>query len=252
MVIDDGIATVTIQRPEARNALSVAVANGLSRAWSDIAARDDVLVVILTSSDCGTFCAGLDLKEAARLREAGTDILDAIDDPFQKRMTELAVPVIAAMTGHVIAGGMMLSLNCDLRVGMAGTKLGITEVRVGRGSPWAVPLLWMLPQPILSQLLLTGELMPIERLADLGFVNFVEADPDAVRARARQLARTICEGAPLSVQAAKAMVRSAADRGRAAALDDAVRLYESVYASEDAEEGPRAFAEKRAPRWKGR
>ncbi len=251
-VVEDGIATLSIERPAARNALNVAVANGLTSALSEIEARDDVRVVILTSSDCGTFCAGLDLKEAARLRAAGDDILTQMKDPFQHRLANLRVPVIAAMTGHVIAGGMMLSLQCDLRVAMAGTEVGITEVRVGRGSPWAAPLLWMLPQPILSQLLLTGDLMSIERLADLGFINFVEADADAVRRRARDLAERIRDNAPLSVEAAKAMMRLAADSGRAAALEQAEALYQPVYASEDAVEGPLAFAEARKPHWKGR
>jgi len=250
--VEEGIATVTINRPAARNALSLEVMAGLSRAWQEIDARDDIRVAILTSADCGTFCAGLDLKEAAQCRAAGTDILSRVEDPYQDRMRALRVPVIAAMTGHVLAGGMMLSLNCDLRVGMAGTRVGITEVKVGRGSPWAVPLLWMLPQPVLSQLMLTGETLAIERLQELGFVNFVEADADAVRARAEQLAATIAEAAPLSVQAGKAALRAGTDLGCAAGLAQAHRLYAPVYDSDDAREGPLAFAEKRTPKWKGR
>ena len=78
----------------------------------------------------------------------------------------------------------MLTLNCDLRVGLKGTKVGITEVKIGRGSPWAAPALSMLPQPILMEILLTGDLMPIERLHDYGFTNYLEDTPDAVRARA--------------------------------------------------------------------
>jgi len=249
--IEDGIATVTINRPAARNALSVEVVTGLSRAWQEIDSRADVRVAILTSTDCGTFCAGLDLKEAARLRDQGTDILTLIDDPYQRCMRGLRVPLIAAMTGHVLAGGMMLSLNCDLRIGVAGTQVGITEVRVGRGSPWAVPLLWMLPQPIVSQMLLTGETLPIERLAELGFVNYLEADPDAVRARAARVAAVIRDNAPLSVQAGKAALLAAADLGCTAGLAEADRIYEPVYASDDAREGPLAFAQKRKPQWKG-
>jgi enoyl-CoA hydratase/carnithine racemase len=147
---------------------------------------------------------------------------------------------------------MMLSLNCDLRVGLAGTRVGITEVKVGRGSPWAVPLLWMLPQPVVSELLLTGETMPIERLCELGFVNAIEPTPDSVRARAQTLAETIRDNAPLSVEAAKASLRSASDLGCAAGLAMAEQLYRKVYDSEDAQEGPLAFSEKRKPEWKGR
>ena len=106
---------------------------------------------------------------------------------------------IAAMTGHFAAGGMVLSLNSDLRVGLAGTKGGITEAKLGRGSPWAVPMLWLLPQPLLMELTLTGELLEVERFHALGFVNYVEPTPDAVRQRACQLAARIRDNAPLIV-----------------------------------------------------
>jgi enoyl-CoA hydratase len=156
------------------------------------------------------------------------------------------------MTGSLMAGGMMLTLNCDLRVGLKGTKGGITEVKVGRGSPWAAPALSMLPQPILMEIVLTGDLIPIERLHDYGFTNYLEDTPDAVRARARQLADRVAAGAPLSVVAAKASVRATMDLGCAGGLQEGMRLHEVVYASQDAIEGPRAFAEKRAPVWQGK
>jgi enoyl-CoA hydratase/carnithine racemase len=87
-------------------------------------------------------------------------------------------PIIAAMTGSLMAGGMMLALKADLRVGLRGTRAGITEVKMGRGTPWAVPMLWMLPQPLLMELVLTGETLPIERLAEHGFLNYLEDTPD--------------------------------------------------------------------------
>lgn len=252
-VVDDGIATITLNRPERRNALSVALNNRLTALWEEIDTRPEIRAVILTSADCGTFCAGMDLKEAAQIkRDEGVDVLSKVRDPFHTRMRRLKAPIIAAMTGHLAAGGMLLSLNCDLRVGLAGTRAGITEVKVGRGSPWAMPLVWMLPQPFLMEMILTGELLPIERFHEFGFVNYLEADPDAVRARARKLAETICEGAPLSVAAGKASVLTAMSAGCDAGLLMANRIYQDAYASQDAQEGPRAFAEKRKPDWKGR
>ncbi|MGN6115136.1 MAG: enoyl-CoA hydratase-related protein, partial [Nitrobacter sp.] len=152
----------------------------------------------------------------------------------------------------LMAGGMLLAIKSDLRVGLRGTRAGITEVKMGRGSPWAVPLLWMLPQPLVMELVLTGETMPIERLAEHGFLNYLEETPDAVRARALQLARGIVEGAPLSVKAAKASVLAAMDLGCAEGLVEAARLHVETYASLDAIEGPKAFAEKRKPVWQGR
>ena len=151
--VDAQIATVTLNRPERRNALSIAAANRLYDIPEEIDGRSDIRAVILTGADCGTFCAGMDLKEAAEIKATrGVDVLTLIKDPFHERMRAVCKPIIAAMTGHFTAGGMMLSLNADLRVGVAGTSGGITEARLGRGSPWAMPLLWMLPQPMLMEM----------------------------------------------------------------------------------------------------
>lgn len=251
--LKDGILTVTIDRPERRNALSVAISNALTEQWERIDRDDAVRVVILTSADCGTFCAGMDLKEAAEIAETqGIDVLTQIRDPHHSRMLGVRKPLIAAMTGHFAAGGMMLSLNCDLRVGLAGTHGGITESKLGRGSPWAMPLVWKLPEAILKELTLCGEMMPVERFAQLGFVNAVEATPDAVRARALSWAQRIRDNAPLSVMAAKASIDATMSLGLEAGLRNAKEIYATVYASEDAQEGPRAFREGRAPRWLGR
>lgn len=251
--VDDGVATVTLNRPAQRNALSLAAIEGLYNCWEQIDKDPSIRVVILTSADCGTFCAGMDLKEASRIMtETGKDILYFSKDPFASRMRRVRVPIIAAMTGHLMAGGMLMSLNCDLRVGLANTRVGITETKIGRGSPWAIPLLWQLPQPILMEMTLTAELMPIERLAALGFVNYVEETPDAVRARAQRLAATIRDNAPLSVIAGKRALLTAMSVGCDAGLEAAWHIYRTAYESEDAKEGPRAFSEKRAPRWTGK
>ena len=227
----DGIATITLNRPEARNALSVGASNRLHEIWEAIDRSASIRAVILTSADCGTFCAGMDLKEAARIKqERGEDVLTLIKDPMHQRMRRVRQPIVAAMTGHATAGGVLLSLNADLRVGLAGTRLGITEAKMGRGSPWAVPLVSMMPQPILMELVLTGELMPIERFQALGFVNYVEATPDAVRERARALAASIRDNAPLSVMAAKQAVLAAMNLGCDEAFERAMAIYEPVYA----------------------
>jgi len=250
--VQAGIATITINRPTQRNALSIAVCERLLDLWDEIDRDDEVRVVILTSADCGVFSAGMDLKEAARVRvESGKDMLQMLRDPFHQRMRKLSKPIVAAMTGHFTAGGMVLAANSDIRIGMAGTRGGISEAKVGRGSPWGVPMLWMLPQPFLLELMLTGEMHPIERFYELGFVNYIEATPDEVRERAFAVAGTIAANAPLTVWAAKKSVGAAMDLGCEAGLEAACRYHERVYASADAIEGPRAFAEKRAPRWTG-
>lgn len=251
--LEGGIATVTIDRPERRNALSIEAMNALSDIWERVEADTAVRVVILTSTDCGVFCAGLDLKQASEIRARdGVDILSLMRDPTQSGMRTVSKPIIAAMTGSLMAGGMLLAIQSDLRVGLRGTRAGITEVRMGRGTPWAIPLLWMIPQSLLMELVLTGETMPIEQLAEFGFTNYLEDTPDAVRARARELAVKIVEGAPLSVKAAKASIMAGMDLGCAQGLIKARELHVEAYASLDAIEGPRAFAEKRKPVWQGR
>ncbi len=251
--VKDGIATVFINRPERKNAISIAVGDGLSEAWQKIDQDNAIRVAVLTSADCGVFSAGMDLKEAAEVRQKeGVDILTKLRDPFHKSMRKCRKPIIAAMTGSLMAGGMMLALNSDLRVGLKGTEVSITEVKRGRGSPWAAPGLTMLPQPILMEIVLTGDSFPIERLHGYGFTNYLEDTPDAVRARAYDLAQRIVSAAPLSVIAAKGTVRATMDLGCEKGMEEGMRLHEVVYASQDAIEGPRAFAEKRAPVWQGR
>ncbi|UOA17204.1 enoyl-CoA hydratase/isomerase family protein [Sulfitobacter dubius] len=251
--IEGHIATVSINRPERRNALSIEAANRLHDIWEEIDANSDIRVAILTSAQCGTFCAGMDLKQAAQIKaEKGVDILSLIRDPFHQRMRRVNVPIIAAMTGHFAAGGFMLMLNSDIRVGLADTSGGVTEVKRGRGSPWAVPVLWQLPQPFVMELLLTGDSVPVERFRELGFVNHVENSPEQVMERARAIAANIASNAPLSVKAAKLSTVRALSLGCEAGLEEANAIYETVYASEDAQEGPRAFSEKREPVWQGR
>ena len=249
----DGIATVRLNRPERRNALATSMVNRLHDIWCEVDADDEIRAVIFCAAPCPTFCAGMDLKEASEIkRETGKDVLGFLKDPFHERMRDVKKPIIGALTGDLMAGGMLLSLNCDLRVALRGTRVGITEVKVGRGSPWGVPLLWMIPQAILMELTLTGNLLPVEQLHDYGFTNYLEDDYDAVLSRAQQLAETIRDNAPLSVEAGKQSIFSAANLGAKAGLVEAKKIYEKVYSSEDGIEGPLAFAEKRKPVWKGR
>ncbi|MGQ0700198.1 MAG: enoyl-CoA hydratase/isomerase family protein [Panacagrimonas sp.] len=251
--VEDGIATVTLNRPERRNALSPKLTHLLADAWTRIDTDPAVRVAIVTGTYCGTFCAGMDLREGARLKaETGKDILEFFTDLRNDGLRKVRKPLIAAINGHFPAGGMMLSLNCDLRVGLAGTRGGITEVKVGRGSPWAVPLLWMMPQAQLMETVLTGDMIPAERLYEVGFLNYLEQTNEAVQARALELARKIADAAPLSVMAGKKVLKDATTLGCDPGLKAAWDHYDHVYASEDAIEGPKAFAEKRKPIWKGR
>ena len=164
---------------------------------------------------------------------------------------QVTKPVIAAVNGLAYAGGWLFAQMCDLCIAADHAVFGITEAKVGRGMPWAAPLTRMLPQRIVMELLLTGQPLTAQRAYELGYVNAVVPLAE-LRAKAMEMARTIAANAPLTVKAARELVYLSSEMGRSAGLRAAHHLFESVYLSEDAQEGPRAFAEKRPPKWTGR
>jgi enoyl-CoA hydratase/carnithine racemase len=248
----DRIACLTLNRPEQRNALTIEMWNRLEKYWDKVNEDDDIRVVIITGAGDKVFCTGMDLKEADRLRKEGKEnILKLVDDPFMQKMRKVNKPIIAAINGSVFAGGFLIALNSDIRVCVQDTTFAITEAKVGRGSPWAIPLLWMLPLGIVMELTLTGEAISVERMYQMGFVNRLVRREELMPA-AMGIAECIKDNAPLSVRAAKESLLRGMDLGLKAGFEKAIEIYQSVYASEDAQEGPRAFAEKRKPIWKGR
>src|ERR1700741_3645906 len=245
---EDGIAVITLNRPEARNALGKDIRDGLFAAW-DRFERDPALrVAILTGSGEKAFCAGGDLKEMVerKLTVPPRDMFPVPGDNI-----ELTKPTIAAVTGVSFAGGWMIAQACDLCVASTRAQFAITEVKVGRGSPWAAPLIHMIPQRIMMEIVLTGKPITAQRAYEIGLVNRL-AEPADLMAVALALAADILDGAPLSVKAAREMVLLSTEMGRSAALHAARHASEYAYRSEDAQEGPKAFAEKRPPRWQGR
>ena len=242
------VAVVTINRPAARNAINSGVREGLAAAWQRFENDAGARVAILTGAGEKAFCAGADLKEMA-LKKLGRLPRNFL--PTLNVNTQLSKPVIAAVNGVAYAGGWALVQMCDLVVAAETARFAITEAKVGRGMPWAVPLMHMIPQKILLEILLTGEPISAQRAYEIGFVNHV-VPAKQVMPRALALAETIAENAPLTVAAAKEMVYMTTDMGRQAGLEAARHLFDAVYRSEDAQEGPRAFAEKRKPQWRGR
>ena len=171
--------------------------------------------------------------------------------PVLGDVEHVSKPTIAAVNGLALAGGWLFAQMCDLCVAADHATFGITEAKVGRGMPWAAPLIHMLPQRVVTEVLLTAKPLTAQRALELGYVNQVVPLAD-LRDCALNLARTIAANAPLTVKAARELVYLSTEMGRSAALRSAQHLFEPVYLSEDAQEGPRSFAEKRAPRWQGR
>ena len=244
----DGVAMITINRPEQRNCLSKEVRAGLFAAWDQFEHDPLARIAILTGSGKKAFCAGGDLKEMV---ETGLKVPPRDMFPVPYETIKLSKPTIAAVNGVAFAGGWMIAQGCDLCVASTTAKFAITEVKVGRGSPWAAPLIHMIPQRIFMEIVLTGKPITAQRAYEIGLVNRL-AEPDALMDAAVELAREVIQGAPLSVAAARETVMLSTEMGRAEALDAAWAVHETAYNSDDAQEGPQAFSEKREPVWSGR
>jgi enoyl-CoA hydratase/carnithine racemase len=246
--VERGVAWLTMNRPEARNALNAAVRSGLFEGVARFNADPAARVLVLTGTGDVAFSAGADLKEMAA---EGLQVPPADFVPVFGRTVEVAKPTIAAVNGLAYAGGFLLAQMCDLCVAADHARFAIREARVGRGAPWAAPLPWLIPPRVALELLLTAEPIDANRAHQVGLVNQVVPLAE-LRPTVQHLGETIASNAPLSVQASKAMVYAAADHGVTETTDTAERLWEPVYRSADAQEGPRAFREGRAPRWQGR
>ena len=241
-------AWLTINRPQARNALSADVREGLAAGLRRFNADDAARVLVLTGAGDKAFCAGADLKEMAA---AGLTVPPPEFLPQIGRTVAVAKPVIAAVNGAAYAGGFLLAQSCDLCVAADTATFAITEARVGRGAPWAAPLPWLIPPRVAMQLLLTGDPITAGRAHEIGLVNDVVPAPD-LHAAAQAMAERIAANAPLSVLAAKRTVSLIAEMPLSRAFNAADEIWKPVYESEDAQEGPAAFSEKRPPVWKGR
>ncbi len=244
---EGAVAWIVMNRPEARNALNEAVREGLWASLTRFRDEEDARVAVLAGNG-PVFCAGADLKELAE-RRIQVPLSDWL--PYLNRNFELDKPVIACVNGVAYAGGFLLAQMCDLCVAAEDARFAITEAKWSRGTPWAAPLPWLIPPRVALELMVTGEPISARRAYELGLVNRL-ARPDELRAAAQQLAETIARNAPLTVRAAKRMVYRSAELGWREALDEGDRIFEHVYLSEDAQEGPRAFLEKREAVWKGR
>jgi enoyl-CoA hydratase/carnithine racemase len=241
------VAVITLNRPERMNAISMAVRDQLGVAFERFEADGALRVAILTGAGDRSFCAGMDLKEAAEIG-LGVSVkpLPVLGDNIK-----VSKPVIAAVNGHALAGGWLLAQMCDLCVASDNAQFGITEGKVGRGMPWVPPLMRMIPQRIALELLLTGRSISAQRAYEIGFVNRVVPQAQLME-QSMALAREIIACAPLTVAAAKELVYLTAEMGTAAALRTGNHVFDRTYRSEDALEGPRAFKEKRKPNWQGK
>lgn len=244
----EGILTITINRPEARNAMTLATAKLIAAALDELDSRNDLRIGILTGAG-GTFCAGMDLK--GFLRGERPSLPDRGFGGLTRKPP--SKPLIAAVEGYALAGGFELVLACDLVVASDKAQFGVPEVKRGLAATAGglVRLPRQLPYRIALELALTGDMFPATRAYEYGLINRVVPTGEAL-AEARKLAQTIAANGPLSVAASKRVVIESQDWPAAEVWDRQAALTEHVFTSADAREGSAAFAEKRKPVWQGR
>jgi len=245
------VEILTINRPEARNAINGAVSRLLSAAFDELTEDDDVWVVILTGSGDKAFSAGMDLKAFAA-GEAG-DIIGATGGFAGIAQRDFPKPLIAAVNGSALAGGCEIMLSCDLVVAVESAKFGIPEVKRGlfAAGGGLIRLPKRLPQAVALELALTGDPIDAERALALGLVNRV-VPAERLIDEAVALATTIADNAPLAVRVSKRIMKQAGELSEADAWALNNAEVATVFGSADAMEGPLAFAEKRKPNWTGK
>jgi enoyl-CoA hydratase len=241
---EDGVLVITLQRPEVRNAIDSALSRGVLAALAELDADDDLRVGVLTGAG-GTFCAGMDLKAFAR-----DGLPDRVDDIFRHGCRK---PLIAAIEGVAVGGGLELALVADLLVASSDARFGSPEVTFGLfpGGGALLRLPRSLPQSVVTEMALTGEPLSARMALQHGLIVRM-CEPGQTLDTARALAARIARNAPLGIQAVKRLLRLAPGGSEDELWPLQRELVDAVFHSDDAQEGARAFTEKRPARWTGR
>lgn len=244
----ESVLVVTFNRPGMRNAINLEVAHGIAAAIDELDRDDDLRAGVLTGAG-GTFSSGMDLKSFAagqRPHVTGRGFAGIVESPPRK-------PLIAAIEGYALAGGLEIALACDLLVAASDAKLGIPEVKRGLVAAGGalIRLPRRIPHHVAMELALIGDFITVERALSIGLVNRV-TQPGHALEEALSLAQSIARNGPLAVLASKRMILGVGEWTESEAWRAQGAIAEPVLTSDDAREGALAFAEKRPPLWRGR
>jgi (E)-benzylidenesuccinyl-CoA hydratase len=249
-----GVACLTLNRPDKRNAIDDATRDALAKAFAGFEDDAAIRVVILTGAG-SAFCAGVDLATPGNVPVQSSAAAGSV--VTRPRLTTpldaFGKPVIAALNGVAVGGGLEMALACDIRIAATGAKFGLTEVKIGSlpGSGGTQRLVGTVGRSLAAQMLFTGELISAEQALAAGLVSELHT-ADALMGRAFALAKVIAENAPLSLVAIKKALRAATDLPLKAGFELERSLYEALALTQDRQEGRKAFREKRKPTFQGK
>ena len=253
--LTDRVAVITLNRPAVRNALNRELGQALMEALQRVRTDEDIRVVVLTGAG-RTFCAGADLKERAQSgRAADASVASVIEASRAASFARLPMekPLIAAIDGYCLAAGFELALTCDLRICTPEARFGLPEITRGffPGGGGPQRLVRAVPQAVAMEMILTGDPIDAATALRMGLVSRIVPE-DELLPTARQIAQRIAGHAPLAVKAVKEVAQSALDETLEQSLRFGSTLRWIIGQTEDAREGPRAFTERREPRYQGR
>jgi enoyl-CoA hydratase len=249
----EGIATITINRPEALNAFSAEVVSEILQAIEDVKADESVRVVVLTGAGEKAFSAGADIKAMKGMNALKARELSQMGERLCNALENLEKPVIAAINGYALGGGLEVAMACDIRIASENARMGQTEINIGLIPGWGGTqrLTRLIGATKAKELIFTGKMIDARTAEQLGLVNMV-VPQDKFRETVRQFALELAQKAPVALKVAKALI----NKGAEISLDAAIALeregFGVVASTEDLQEGVSAFIEKRKPVFKGK
>jgi E-phenylitaconyl-CoA hydratase/naphthyl-2-hydroxymethylsuccinyl-CoA hydratase len=249
---ENNVAFITLNRPEAMNSLDPESVSRLTEIWSEVRTDDDIRVAVLTGAGEKSFCTGTDMKKTPPPSECMASIWLREGQPIIPHMKTWK-PIICAINGYAVGGGLEMALACDMRIASTNAKFGLTEVKVaslaGLNGTQCLPR--AIPQAVAMKMLLTGEMIDAHEALRVGLVSDV-AEPNELMELAKKFATKIASNAPLSVKAAKQAALMGLDMPLEHGIAFSHLLWGALRDTEDRKEGFQAFSEKRAPMWTGR
>jgi enoyl-CoA hydratase len=250
---DQSIATITLNRPDALNAFSKEVVEEVLQALEDVKANENVRVAVLTGAGEKAFSAGADIKAMKGMNALKARELSLMGQKLCYEIENLEKPVIAAINGYALGGGLEVAMACDLRIAVENARVGQTEINVGLIPGWGGTqrLTRLIGKTKAKELVFSGKIIDATTAEQLGILNLV-VSADKFRETVRQFALELAQKAPVALKVAKALINKGTDMGLDAALALEREGFGVVASTEDLQEGVSAFAEKRKPTFKGK